>query len=67
MIKAGQIYRHYKGHIYIVSGVARHSETLEELVVYYRQGNLDDMWVRPLTMFTEKMPDGRSRFELITE
>jgi hypothetical protein len=44
-------YRHYKGNEYEVIGVARHSETLEELVVYralYGQGGL---WVRPVGMF----------------
>lgn len=47
------IYRHFKGHTYEVIGVARHSETEEELVVYrplYGEGAL---WVRPLAMFTE--------------
>ena len=46
-------YRHYKGNDYEVLGVARHSETEEQLVVYrplYGEGGL---WVRPLAMFTE--------------
>jgi hypothetical protein len=46
-------YRHYKGHDYRVIGLARHSETLEPLVVYealYGEGGL---WVRPAAMFTE--------------
>ena len=46
-------YRHYKGNLYEVIGVARHSETEESLVVYtplYGEGGL---WVRPLQMFTE--------------
>lgn len=67
MIKAGQIYKHYKGHIYEVIGVARHSESLEEMVVYFRHGNLADMWVRPKAMFEEKTSDGQKRFELIKE
>lgn len=44
------MYRHYKGGVYEVLGPARHSETLEELVVYKHDGEL---WVRPLTMFLE--------------
>ncbi|MGM0450158.1 MAG: DUF1653 domain-containing protein [Pseudomonadota bacterium] len=47
------IYRHFKGNRYEVIGVARHSETEEDLVVYrplYGEGGL---WVRPLGMFTE--------------
>ncbi|QDU93575.1 DUF1653 domain-containing protein [Lignipirellula cremea] len=46
-------YRHYKGADYEVLGVARHSETEEQLVVY-RQGYGDrSLWVRPLAMFCE--------------
>jgi cyclomaltodextrinase / maltogenic alpha-amylase / neopullulanase len=46
-------YRHYKGGEYRVVGIARHSETLEALVIYealYGEGGL---WVRPAAMFTE--------------
>ncbi|HVJ85587.1 MAG TPA: DUF1653 domain-containing protein [Caulifigura sp.] len=49
-------YRHYKGNEYIVLGVARHSETEEELVVYRQDyGNLG-LWVRPAAMF-QKLVD----------
>lgn len=49
------IYRHYKGKEYKVLGTARHSETLEELVVYETlyENDLSKLWVRPLSMFTE--------------
>ncbi len=63
-------YRHYKGGEYEVIGVARHSETEEELVVYrplYGEGRL---WVRPLAMFTESVErDGARvpRFEKLAE
>lgn len=67
MIKTGQVYKHYKGHIYEVIGVARHSESLEEMVVYVRHENPADMWVRPKAMFEEKTSDGWQRFELIKE
>lgn len=46
-------YRHYKGKEYEVIGVARHSETAEELVVYRTLYGNFDLWVRPLAMFTE--------------
>lgn len=49
------LYRHYKGKLYEVIGTARHSETLEELVVYKAtyQPEGQNLWVRPLKMFTE--------------
>ena len=46
-------YRHYKGNDYTVLGVARHSETLEELVVYRQEYGDRGLWVRPAAMFTE--------------
>lgn len=62
------IYQHYKGKQYEVIGVARHSETLESMVVYkalYQTAG-ENLWVRPLKMFTEKIViEGKeiSRFE----
>jgi hypothetical protein len=46
-------YRHYKGNEYTVLGVARHSETLEELVVYRQEYGDRGLWVRPAAMFSE--------------
>ena len=46
-------YRHYKGGDYEVLGVARHSETLEPLVLYRPLYNATGMWVRPFAMFLE--------------
>ena len=52
MIHTGR-YRHYKGNDYLVIGIARHSETEEEMVVYRKLYGDGSMWVRPLAMFTE--------------
>jgi hypothetical protein len=52
-IVPGALYEHYKGFQYKVIGVARHSETLEELVVYQALYGEMGMWVRPLAMFLE--------------
>jgi len=53
-------YRHYKGGEYEVVGVARHSETLEPLVVYRPLYNATGWWVRPHAMFFESIEvDGR--------
>ena len=62
------IYRHYKGNLYQVLHTAQHSETEELLVVYRCLYGEYDVWVRPLTMFTETVEvDGKEipRFELI--
>ena len=66
------IYQHYKGKYYQVLGTARHSETLEELIVYkalYRsEFGLNSFWVRPRKMFQQKVKvDGKSvpRFRYI--
>ena len=61
-------YKHYKGNYYQVLGVAKHSETLEELVVYQPQYGDFGLWVRPLDMFLEYVEvDGQrmSRFAFV--
>jgi hypothetical protein len=64
-------YRHYKGGEYEVVGVARHSETLEPMVVYRPLYNQTGLWVRPYAMFLERVKDDngqlQSRFALIEE
>jgi hypothetical protein len=50
----GQIYQHYKGTHYIVDGIARHSETLEPMVIYRK--TFDEVaWARPLRMWNEEV------------
>lgn len=64
------IYKHFKGNLYEVTAVARHSETLEEMVVYKALYGEGDVWVRPASMWNELIErDGKSfrRFELIEE
>jgi hypothetical protein len=61
-------YRHYKGNDYEVIGIARHSETEEELVVYRKLYGDGSLWVRPLAMFMEDVTvDGLTvpRFEWV--
>lgn len=48
-------YRHYKGGEYDVVAIARHSETGESLVVYRCLADGHSWWVRPLSMFVEKV------------
>lgn len=71
-VKTGK-YRHYKGKFYEVLGVARHSETLEEIVVYKALYDSKDfgeniLWVRPKNMFLGTvLVDGKNipRFEFV--
>ncbi len=62
-------YRHYKGKKYEVIATAKHSETLEEMVVYRALYGEGQIWVRPAYMWDEDviLPDGKTakRFEKI--
>lgn len=63
------IYRHYKGQLYELIDVARHSETLEYLVIYKQLYGNYSLWIRPLSMFTEDVViDGKQqkRFTLVS-
>jgi hypothetical protein len=69
MIKTGK-YRHFKGNEYEVLYVAKHSETLEETVVYRALYGEGGVWVRPAAMWEEEVErDGKKfkRFEYIGE
>lgn len=69
MIRPGT-YRHYKGKFYNVIGTAKHSETLEDMVVYQPLDGDYDFWVRPKSMFCEIVMvgnEGVPRFELVSE
>ena len=57
----GNYYRHFKGNVYRVLHIARHSETLEEMVVYQAMYGERGVWVRPKTMFEEVVErDGKT-------
>ena len=63
-------YRHFKGNVYKVLHIAKHSETLEDMVVYQAMYGEKSIWVRPKAMFEEIIVrDGKSirRFEPISE
>jgi hypothetical protein len=62
------LYQHYNGNYYQVIGLARHSESLEEMVVYRGLYGDYGLWVRPKTMFEEIINHNnqkRPRFEFI--
>lgn len=65
-VKVHGIYRHYKGDYYIVEGIGRDSETLEEKVIYRALYGNNDLWIRPYDMFLEEVNKNgqKYRFEL---
>ena len=68
-IKPGK-YRHFKGNYYEVIGIAHHSETMEEMVVYRALYGEHGLWVRPAAMWAETVDrDGYygPRFQYIDE
>ena len=69
-INSGSKYRHFKGKEYLVLYLAKHSETLENMVVYQALYGERGIWVRPLSMFLEQVEvNGKmvNRFEEIKE
>lgn len=67
-IVVGSLYEHYKGLRYKILAVGRHSESLEEFVVYEALYGDLDIWVRPLSLFTENViynEQIRPRFALV--
>lgn len=67
-LELGKKYRHFKGNEYLVLNIAKHSETLEEYVVYQALYGERGIWVRPRVMFEEQVEvNGKlvKRFELI--
>lgn len=65
----GAVYEHFKKQRYTILAVARHSETLEELVVYRALYGEGGVWVRPVNMFLETVSvEGKSvpRFKLVS-
>jgi len=68
-IKLGK-YRHFKGNEYEVIGIGKHSETLEEMVIYRALYKNNGYWVRPASMWNEEVEkDGKTvrRFTYIEE
>jgi hypothetical protein len=66
------VYQHYKGNKYLVMGIAKHSETLEKMVVYVTlyENEESKLWARPLAMFLEEVEyEGvkQPRFKFVSE
>lgn len=72
-VKPYTLYRHFKGFNVLVLGIAKHTETLEDLVIYYCMGSnnnpnhTDGLYARPLNMFLsevdhKKYPDVKQKY-----
>ncbi len=64
------LYQHYKGGLYEVIGIGKHSETLEEVVVYRKYhgpNQLGEFWVRPIGMWSEEVKPGVPRFRKVVD
>ena len=63
-ISIGKTYKHYKGNYYKIIAFAKHSETMEDMIVY-QSTETDAIWVRPKSMWNEIVnEEGRLRFTL---
>lgn len=64
-MKTGK-YRHFKGKEYELVAIAKHSETLEEMVVYRALYGEHDLWVRPASMWEEEVEYNGERVKRFT-
>lgn len=63
-IEIGKTYKHYKGNLYKIIALGKHSETTEDMVVY--QSLLSgEVWIRPKSMWNEVIDNNTLRFTLI--
>lgn len=66
-LEIGAVYKHFKGKMYRVEDIAKHSETGETYVVYRQMYGDESLWIRPLDMFLEeldcdKYPDAKQKY-----
>lgn len=62
----GSKYEHYKGNKYVVLDIAKHSETLEELVIYRDLSDESKVWARPKGMFCDYIERDGKRIKRFT-
>lgn len=67
-IEVGKIYKHFKGNLYLVLGIAKNSENEEDYVIYKALYEDNLVWIRPLANFLEEVNKNNQkyRFEKVT-
>ncbi len=66
-IQIGKTYKHYKGNLYKVLGIGKHSETTEDMVIYQSLKD-NQIWLRPINMWNNVIDNkGTLRFTLIND
>lgn len=55
VLRPGALYKHYKGNLYKINMVAKHTETEEDLVIYHAIEKPEQIWARPVSMFNESV------------
>ena len=65
-VLVNRLYRHYKGNVYKVIALGKHSETCEDMVVYQSVIN-GEVWCRPAGMWFDTVADGVARFSLLDD
>jgi len=66
-ITVGKIYRHYKGNLYKIIALGKHSETVEDMIIY-QSVKTGEVWVRPKNMWNNIIDgNGTLRFTLVEE
>ncbi|MBE5738391.1 MAG: DUF1653 domain-containing protein [Clostridiales bacterium] len=66
-IEIGALYRHFKGNTYRVIAVAKHTENMEDMIVYSPENDNSLVWVRPMSMWNEIVDKdtNKKRFEKV--
>ena len=66
-IKVGDIYKHFKGNVYKIIAIAKHTETEEELIIYQQVDQPQKVWARPISMFIDIIEKNNNKFSRFTK
>ena len=66
-INVGEVYKHFKGTVYKIIAIAKHSETMEDLVIYQQINDTTKIWARPINMFNDTITKDNVTFKRFTK